>query len=247
MGGHLRICPVTPPPPNLVEIRDLQFAWPGTAAPTLVLPELVLEPGKSLLIEGPSGSGKTTLLNLLGGVLVPQHGTLRVLDRDLPKMSGAQRDALRAEHIGFLFQQFNLVPYLSVVENVLLPCRFSAVRRRRAESEAGSLAAAAERWLTELGLVAEQRKAVTALSVGQQQRVAAARALIGQPALVIADEPTSALDTDLRDAFVTQLFAACRAAETGVVVVSHDRSLGKHFDEVVDLRSLNRVGEEMTS
>ena len=228
---------------HIIELRDLLFAWKAGLPSVLDMPAFTLARGKSLLIHGPSGCGKSTLLNLFAGVLVPSSGSLRVLGRDLPQLKSAERDALRADQIGFLFQQFNLVPYLSLIDNVTLPCRFSAARRKRALSAGNSLDEVAGRLLTDLGLETDHNRPITALSVGQQQRVAAARALIGGPALVIADEPTSALDPHLRDNFVEQLFASSRAAGSTVILVSHDPELGRHFDEVMDLRDLNRAEE----
>ncbi len=122
------------PATNLIEISDLRFAWAGAAVPILDVPELVVAAGKSVFLHGPSGCGKTTLLNVIGGVLSPQSGRVTVMGQDLRQLSGAARDALRADQIGFVFQQFNLVPYLSVSDNVTLPARFSAARRRRAEA-----------------------------------------------------------------------------------------------------------------
>ena len=228
--------------PNLIEIRDLCFAWAGNAAPILDVGELEVRRGESLFLHGPSGCGKTTLLNLIGGVLVPQSGSLVVLGQDLTKLGGAGRDALRADQIGFVFQQFNLVPYLSVMDNVTLPVRFSVSRRNRVEAGGETVEAVAAKLLADLDMGSALHRAVTELSVGQQQRVALARALLGAPAMIVADEPTSALDTDRRDEFVALLFRAAVSAGSSVVLVSHDRELGDRFDRVVDLRAINRAG-----
>jgi len=226
----------------LIQARNLRFAWSIQADPVLDLPELEVGQGESLFLHGPSGCGKTTLLNLIGGVLTPQSGQLVVLGQDLAQLGGSDRDALRADQIGFVFQQFNLVPYLSVIDNVTLPARFSDSRRARSESGGQSLEAAATKLLADLGMEEAGEQAVTELSVGQQQRVALARALLGAPAMIIADEPTSALDTDRRDEFVELLFAAAGQADSSVVMVSHDREMGARFDRVVDLREINRAG-----
>ena len=160
---------------------------------------------------------------------------------DWSSLSGAHRDAYRADHVGYIFQQFNLLPYLNATDNVLLPCRFSGKRRARAASEGGSPRAAAQSLLDRVGLEAALRtRAASMLSVGQQQRVAAARALIGHPEVVIADEPTSALDAPLRDAFMDLLLGQCAAAGSTLVFVSHDERLAARFDRVVALAGINR-------
>lgn len=210
-----------------IRIDDLVFRWRPTAAPAVRLATLTVDAGKSLFLHGPSGAGKSTLLNLLGGVLQPERGRIEVLGQALGELPAARRDAFRADHLGFIFQQFNLLPWLSTLDNVLLPCRFS---RRRAQ-RAGDPAAEARRLLAALDLDAAAHSAPAGqLSVGQQQRVAAARALIGRPEIVIADEPTSALDAARQDAFIDLLLGEARAAGSTVVFVSHDLRLAAHFD-----------------
>lgn len=227
----------------LIELANLGFAWPGQAQ-LLDIPDFTLARGETLFLKGPSGSGKTTLLGLLGGVQRAQSGHIRLLGQDLAQLSAAARDRFRVDHTGYIFQQFNLLPFLSVRENVELPCRFSRQRAERAQQRHGSIDAAATALLEHLGLRAEllERRA-DELSIGQQQRVAAARALIGQPALVIADEPTSALDFDAREAFLQLLFAECRAAGASLLFVSHDQSLAALFDRNVSLSELNRAAK----
>jgi putative ABC transport system ATP-binding protein len=225
----------------LLDIVQVGFAWPGQAE-LLDIPAFQLRRGESVFLRGPSGSGKTTLLGLLGGVQVPGRGQVRLLGQDLASLGPAARDRFRVEHTGYIFQQFNLLPFLSVAENVALPCRFSRLRQRRAQERDGSVVAAVERLLGDLGLPAELRtQPASSLSIGQQQRVAAARALIGQPELVIADEPTSALDADSREAFLRLLFAECRAAGASLLFVSHDQSLAPLFDRALSLAELNRA------
>jgi len=230
-------------PDALIELNDLGFAWPGQAE-LLDIPAFTLQRGESLFLKGPSGSGKTTLLGLLGGVQKPGRGSLKLLGQELAKLSYGARDRFRVDHTGYIFQQFNLLPFLSVRENVELPCRFSRSRAQRASERHGSVDAAAAQLLEHLGLKAEllERRA-DSLSIGQQQRVAAARALIGQPELVIADEPTSALDHDAREAFLQLLFAECRAAGASLLFVSHDQSLAPLFDRSVSLAELNRASK----
>lgn len=132
----------------VVRIRDLSFAWSEAAPPVLRIPRLEIEPGEKLFIEGPSGSGKTTLLSLLGAVVKAGAGSLSVMERNIAGLSNAARDRFRADHIGFIFQMFNLIPYLSTVENVLLPCHFSARRREQASRRDQALTDEAARLLS---------------------------------------------------------------------------------------------------
>jgi len=225
----------------LIELADLGFAWPGQAQ-LLDIPTFTLARGETLFLKGPSGSGKTTLLGLLGGVQRAQSGHIRLLGQDLGQLSAGARDRFRVDHTGYIFQQFNLLPFLSVRENVELPCRFSRLRAERARQRHGSIDTAAAALLDHLGLRADLLgRRADELSIGQQQRVAAARALIGQPELVIADEPTSALDFDAREAFLQLLFAECRAAGASLLFVSHDQSLASLFDRNLSLAELNRA------
>ncbi|MBX9914287.1 MAG: ABC transporter ATP-binding protein [Pseudomonadaceae bacterium] len=226
----------------LIELAELGFAWPGQPE-LLDIPAFSLQRGESLFLKGPSGSGKTTLLGLLGGVQKPARGSIRLLGADLSQLSAGARDHFRVDHTGYIFQQFNLLPFLSVRENVELPCHFSKLRSQRAQQRHGSIANAAATLLAHLGLHDPQllSRRADALSIGQQQRVAAARALIGQPELVIADEPTSALDSDAREAFLQLLFAECREAGSSLLFVSHDQSLAPLFDRSLSLAELNRA------
>ena len=222
---------------TVVNIRDLGFAWPGHD-PVLEIPSLTLLEGERVFIKGPSGSGKSTLLGLLAGIQTVNHGTLEVLGQSLAQLSSRARDGFRAAELGYIFQQFNLLPYLGVIENVTSALTFSPQKRERLcappETEA-------RRLLRELQLPDElHTRPVHALSIGQQQRVAAARALIGSPPLVIADEPTSALDSDNRAAFIRLLFEECDKQGSTLIFVSHDPGLEPLFPRVEDLRQLNR-------
>ena len=221
-------------------LHNLRFCWPGAQADTLQIEQLTLDAGQTLFLRGPSGCGKSTLLSLAAGVLLPQAGTLQVLGQDWARLGTAARDQYRADHLGYLFQQFNLLPYLSVLDNVRLPLRFSKRRAARAGAAGGKNAA--ETLLAATGLAPSLwPRPAGQLSVGQQQRVAAARALIGAPELVIADEPTSALDDDLRQAFMALLLRSCAAAGSALLFVSHDLRLASQFDRVLDLPAINRV------
>ncbi|ERO63406.1 hypothetical protein P308_29290 [Pseudomonas piscis] len=291
----------------LIELSDLGFNWPGQPQ-LLDIPAFALQTGETLFLKGPSGSGKTTLLGLLGGVQKPTQGSIRLLGQELGELSAGARDRFRVDHTGYIFQQFNLLPFLSVRENVELPCHFSKLRASRAVQRHGSVDQAAATLLAHLGLkdpdllgrradslsIGQQQRVAAAraligqpelviadeptsravqrhgsvdqaaatllahlglkdpdllgrradsLSIGQQQRVAAARALIGQPELVIADEPTSALDQDAREAFIQLLFSECREAGASLLFVSHDQSLAPLFDRHLSLAELNRAAK----
>ena len=213
----------------VLEIEGLAHGWSAAQAPLFTLPRLTLGAGESLFIHGPSGCGKSTLLSLLCGITPARRGQVRVQGADWQSLSGRRRDAWRADHIGYIFQQFNLLPYLSPLDNVLLPGRFSARRRQGSEAQGGAQAEARQ-LLGRMQLPQASWQVPSAtLSVGQQQRVAAARALIGRPALVVADEPTSALDEATRDAFMDTFLQACAEARAAVVFVSHDQRLACHF------------------
>jgi putative ABC transport system ATP-binding protein len=221
-----------------LRIERLVYRWPGAERSTLEIGALSLASGESLFLYGPSGCGKSTLLSAIAGVVDVPKGVIRVADQDLGAVRGGARDRFRVDHIGMIFQVFNLVPWLSALENVLLPCTFSQRRRARAGAQP---AGTARRLLDELGLSDPSlaSKQSHELSVGQQQRVAAARALIGTPDLILADEPTSALDEAAKAAFVDLLARECSQAGSALLFVSHDRSLERHFDRGVDFRALN--------
>lgn len=222
----------------VISLEDVQFGY-GTRL-VLDIPRLWVEQGSSVLLRGISGGGKSTLLGLLAGVLLPGKGRVEVAGHALQDMGGAARDRFRADQLGVIFQQFNLLPFLTVRDNTALGLRFSRLRSARIS---GPLDAEIARLLQALQLNPElmQRRAGT-LSVGQQQRVAAARALIGRPALLLADEPTSALDREAATAFLQLMSAQCQAAGTTVLVVSHDDSLQPLFDRTISLSEINQAG-----
>ena len=221
-----------------IEVRGLRFRY-GSGPWVLDIPELTLERGTRAFLFGPSGSGKTTLLGVLAGVLKAREGEVKLLGRDLTSLSGAQRDAFRAEHIGYVFQMFNLIPYLSVLDNIALPARMNAARRARLDGTGVKETAALLADHLHIGDLLTKR--VTELSVGQQQRVAACRALIGAPEIIVADEPTSSLDFDRREAFLELLFAECERAGATLVFVSHDRTLESMFSRRISLPDINRT------
>lgn len=229
-------------PPDAVTFRDVRFAWAGPAPFAISIAGFSLKAGEKLLLIGPSGSGKSTFLSLLAGIVSPQRGEIDVLGTDIAALSGSARDRFRSEHFGIIFQMFNLLPYASLTDNVLLPLHFSRGRRQRALAD-GKLEDVAKNLLLALGLAPTliEKAAAANLSVGQQQRVAVARALIGAPQIIVADEPTSALDRNTEGAFLKLLFDQCAAVGAGVIMVSHDEGLAPYFDCIVRLDEIAKT------
>ena len=227
-----------------MSVEGVCFGWQADGPDVIRVDHFQVYRAERLFVEGPSGSGKSTLLSLLGGVAQPRSGSIRILGHDVGSLRSGRRDRFRADHIGFVFQLFNLVPYLSILDNVILPCRFSTRRMQRACERDGSVMSAAKRLLEhlELGTTDLLCRRVTDLSIGQQQRVAVARALIGSPEIIIADEPTSALDEGTRERFLDLLFSECMQTETTLLFVSHDTRLGSRFDRRVQLSAINTLG-----
>ena len=230
-----------------VQLEDITYFWPGQEQPTLRMPAFTLAQGETLFLSGPSGGGKSTLISLIAGILQPATGSVCVNGTRMDTLPRAARDALRGDSIGLVFQQFNLIPHLSMLNNVLLPCRFSAVRARRAAAKDGSPEKSAQRLLESLGLGRELwGQNVARLSVGQQQRVAAARALVGSPPLIMADEPTSALDADRRADFLHLLLRQCAEAGSSLLFVSHDAALADVFGRSACLAHINSLHDGET-
>ena len=208
--------------------------------PILKLEAFKVKMQEKVFVYGPSGCGKSTLLGLIAGVFLPQQGALEVLGFDFCSTSRGKRDEIRGKEIGYIFQTFNLIPYLNCLENILLPCIITPQRKAKItkslEEEAALLA-------EHLNLTDVLHKKARQLSVGQQQRVAAARALIGSPQLVIADEPTSSLDGKNTKEFLQLLFREWEEKKFTLVFVSHDERLADDFNRSVSLPEMNRVGE----
>lgn len=224
---------------SAIALRDVEFEWSGGLGFRLEVPEFTVGVGEKVLLLGESGSGKSTLLSLICGIIAPAKGEVTVHGTELAGLSRHRRDRFRADTIGVIFQQFNLLPHATPLENILLPLRFSPRRRARIKTprdEALGLARSlglADRLVSDT-LAAE-------LSVGQQQRVAVARAMIGQPPLIVADEPTSALDVSAQSSFLDLLFHQISQAKCTLLMVSHDERLGVKFDRVIDLGAVVRV------
>jgi putative ABC transport system ATP-binding protein len=225
----------------VIHVQNLSFTWPGQTSPCLSIRDLQVTTGERVFIQGASGSGKSTLLNVLTGLLPCRAGQVQVLGHDLGTLSASARDRLRAQQIGLIFQQFNLVPFLDVAHNIYLPGQFAAQRNSRSPNDLLALLSALQLDHSLLHRRADQ------LSVGQQQRVAVARALYNQPKLIIADEPTSALDNDSRDSFIQLLLNMQQATNVTLLFVSHDLTLAQHFDRLVKMTEINCAAAGVTA
>lgn len=218
-----------------IEIKDLSFSYNGKDQ-ILSIPNFSVNAGEKVFVYGNSGSGKSTLLNIISGVLGTNNGTLNLLGQDIRSLSTSKRDRFRGDHIGFVFQSFNLIPYLTIYENILLPLKTS---KKRSSKITKNLQAEISRITTHLKIDQFLDKKVSELSVGQQQRVAVARALIGNPEIIIADEPTSSLDEDVTDSFMKLLLDEHQKNNFTLLFVSHDKRLAKYFDREVSLAEIN--------
>ncbi|MGZ2255928.1 ABC transporter ATP-binding protein [Roseobacter sp. A03A-229] len=225
-------------PAAMLALRGVRFRWKARAGFSLSISELDILAGETVLLLGESGSGKSTLLSLICGTVLADTGQVAVAGQDIAALSGSARDRFRVEQIGMIFQQFNLLPFGSVLDNILLPIRFAPERRKRVGNGKAEAVALCEALGLPPGIT--NAKAAT-LSVGQQQRVAVARALIGRPPIVIADEPTSALDAGSQSAFLDLLFAQVQAHGTTLLMVSHDPRLADRFDRVLRMEDIAQI------
>ena len=225
----------------LIEIKNLEYRSYNSSF-VMKIDHFNLNSGKSLLISGESGSGKTTFLNLLSGTILPQKGEIIILGKSLSEFSSIKKDKIRGDNFGIIFQTFNLLPYLSVEDNVLLGLSFSQLRKSRLK---GSYKEEIEILMSKLSLNYKSlmnRKA-SELSIGQQQRIAVARALIGNPEIILADEPTSALDAKNKEEFLKLLFQSLDKKRQSLIMVSHDQSLAKNFDLKKSIHDICRISE----
>jgi putative ABC transport system ATP-binding protein len=222
--------------PDAIKLHNLNYTFQGSSLPVLSIPAWQVARNERVFLQGESGSGKSTLLGLLAGLQLPTLGEVEILGARMSALGAGKRDRFRAKHLGVVFQQFNLIPYLSALENVLLAAQFGTSDRRGARQRAIELLESVN-----LPSSLHDRKAA-ALSIGQQQRVAIVRALINEPSLLLVDEPTSALDHNNRDAFLALLFDMLADMDCAMVFVSHDPTIGRLFDKQVRLAELNQVG-----
>ncbi|MFK7865408.1 MAG: ABC transporter ATP-binding protein [Pseudohongiellaceae bacterium] len=218
-----------------ISIKNLEYTWPKALHTSLQIPQFTVQQGESVFLQGDSGSGKSTFLSVLAGVLPASAGSVNILGTELTDLSNKALDKFRARHIGIVFQQFNLVPFLSVAANLRLAARFANQSRQQTQARSLELIEALRLHPNLLERQADR------LSVGQQQRVAIARAFINQPEIILADEPTSALDANARDQFVKLLLSIRDVTGCAIVFVSHDQSLASFFDSHQSLADINLV------
>ncbi len=220
-----------------IDLNQVSYSYEKTNTSHFYIPRWQIKRGERVFLHGNSGSGKTTMLNLLAGILTPQQGSITLLEQPFSSLSASKRDKFRAQHIGVVFQQFNLIPYLSVLKNIELATYFAKLHTPDVTTRARSL-------LAKLKLPESMAsKAASALSVGQQQRVAIARALINHPELLLVDEATSALDASARDAFMDILIEMCESYGTTLIFVSHDMYLQRFFNSKIEIGSLQHSHE----
>ena len=225
---------------SAIELTDLSYTYQGNPAPVLDIPAWRVARNEHVFLQGESGSGKSTLLSLLAGLLLPTRGDVTVLGTSLSTLGNRKRDRFRAANLGVVFQQFNLIPYLSALDNVVLAARFAKQSGTDAQTQDAKTRATQLLERVNLTPALHQRKAAE-LSIGQQQRVAIVRALMNTPSVLLVDEPTSALDHANRDAFLALLFEVLADLECAMLFVSHDPGIGLNFDQQMKLTELNQA------
>lgn len=214
-----------------LDIQNLQFSYPG-GPPVIDVPSLSLGRGEQLLLTAGSGAGKSTLLHLIAGLMEPAAGVVAVDGTDMHQMRGARRDLFRGRKIGMIFQTFNLLLGFSAVENIMAALMFSSVPAKEHRAKASAL-------LTKLGIDRQDARP-TELSVGQQQRIAVARAVVCEPVLVLADEPTASLDPENSAAAMELIQGLCRETNAALLCVSHDPAMRERFSRRLSLAEVSR-------
>lgn len=226
----------------ILSLQQLEFSYKNRHKERLFVDQFQIAHTQHSFIYGPSGSGKSTLLKLICGTLLPQKGSVQVLTEDISRLSARNRDAFRGNHMGIIFQQFNLLPFASVLQNIEFALTFSKIRRNKVQNFKQEV----EHLLDSLKLDPRRYAHIkaAALSTGQQQRVAVARALIGSPELIIADEPTSALDDDATAAFMELTIKLAKEQQSTLIMVSHNQSLQQYFEHVYPLQKIAQIHKE---
>ena len=220
---------------DTIRLEAVRFNWPNKNDFNIFIPKLNVRVGEKVLLLGESGSGKTTLLSLICGFLNPLSGDIFLNNNKISGLTARKRDQYRSDNIGIIFQQFNLLPYANVIDNIVLPLYFSKVRAVKTQDQRETAINLCK--LLRLPDTIKDKKA-SELSVGQQQRVAVARALIGHPPLIIADEPTSSLDVEAQEIFLDLMFSQINKNNSTLLMVSHDKSLSTFFDRVINIHDI---------
>ena len=220
---------------SIVKIESLRFQWSKNNNFKIFVPKLEVGRGKKVLFLGESGSGKTTLLSLICGFLEPLSGSISINDKIISNLTSTNKDAYRSDNIGIIFQQFNLLPYANVIDNIILPLYFSKQRSKKVENKINAAMDLCDQLRLPESILNQK---ASNLSVGQQQRVAVARALIGSPSIIVADEPTSSLDTEAQELFLDLMFDQISKNSSTLLMVSHDKSLTNYFDQVIDINEI---------
>ena len=220
---------------SIVKIESLRFQWSKNNNFKIFVPKLEVGRGKKVLFLGESGSGKTTLLSLICGFLEPLSGSISINDKIISDLTSTNKDAYRSDNIGIIFQQFNLLPYANVIDNIVLPLYFSKQRSKKVENKINAAVNLCDQLRLPESILNQK---ASNLSVGQQQRVAVARALIGSPSIIVADEPTSSLDTEAQELFLDLMFDQISKNSSTLLMVSHDKSLTNYFDQVIDINEI---------
>ena len=218
-----------------IHLDSVRFYWSKVADFKIYIPKLEIGRGEKVLLLGESGSGKTTLLSLICGFLSPISGDIFLNEQKLNDLKANKKDQFRSDNIGIIFQQFNLLPYANVIDNITLPLYFSKKRDSRVTNHReAALNICRSLQLSESTIAMQANK----LSVGQQQRVAVARALIGNPSLIIADEPTSSLDASTQKKFLDLMFRQIEEHKSTLLMVSHDASISNYFDRTINIKDI---------
>ena len=220
---------------SIVKIESLRFQWSKNNNFKIFVPKLEVGRGKKVLFLGESGSGKTTLLSLICGFLEPLSGSISINDKIISDLTSTNKDAYRSDNIGIIFQQFNLLPYANVIDNIILPLYFSKQRSKKVKNKINAAMNLCDQLRLPESILNQK---ASNLSVGQQQRVAVARALIGSPSIIVADEPTSSLDTEAQELFLDLMFDQISKNSSTLLMVSHDKSLTNYFDQVIDINEI---------
>jgi putative ABC transport system ATP-binding protein len=214
----------------MISVRDLKFAY-SEAGFRLQVPELGVRPGEKVAVVGPSGCGKTTLINLMCGLLVPQRGTVQFRDIDISRLPYEDRQDVRAARMGLVFQEFELLEYLSVLENILLPYRINQILTLNED-----VVTRARELAGKVGLGDRLQRFPGRLSQGERQRVAVCRAMVSQPTVVFGDEPTGNLDPRNRDHVMEILFDYSASGAIPLIVVTHDAEIQQRFDRIINIQ-----------